>query len=245
MRLISKYTDYYDGIIKSYYDNSGYLFVRDQRDLVIPNCPYFGGNDDFSYKDIRYHIYFNLIGFCGVIYPVIKLSSYSSSMFNQLVDDYFYSAEEFYNFIPVDKLKLVNKRRFFIQSLSDRVESWFSSGIFQRYYMSYEEIFNNPKLLNIFDSEKIAYFYYSTEDNSIRDKGKTFKIYPVLSDLKFYRVYDIHECYQKLEHYLTNELTPPDEINVVISDELKAQSHGFNKYSFRKDPGNKKKKKSK
>ena len=49
------------------------------------------------------------------------------------------------------------------------------------------------------------------------------------------RVFDMHEAFQKLEIYLTNILVKPDEINIHISDELKAQAHGYNKFSFRKD----------
>ena len=66
---------------------------------------------------------------------------------------------------------------------------------------------------------------------------------PNLLLLQFGQMMDAFEAFQKLEFFISNELVPPDMINVPPpSDELKVQSKGFNKWSFRKEPGKKKRK---
>ena len=71
-------------------------------------------------------------------------------------------------------------------------------------------------------------------------------MYPILKNLSFFKMFDAYTCFQKIEHFLTNEIVKPDEISpeiqASITDELKAQAHGYDKWSFRKEPSKKKRK---
>ncbi len=64
---------------------------------------------------------------------------------------------------------------------------------------------------------------------------------PNLSDLNFQKVMNNREAYQEIEMYLSNILVSDKMPENPISDKLKAESHGFDKKSFRKEPSKKKK----
>ena len=72
-------------------------------------------------------------------------------------------------------------------------------------------------------------------------------INPVMSMLGLHKHLDSFEVFKDLERYLANELAPKDlkrDMSVIekaIPDTVKAESHGFNKHSFRKDPSKKSK----
>lgn len=55
-----------------------------------------------------------------------------------------------------------------------------------------------------------------------------------LKKYKFYTVKDVIEAHSEIEMFLSNTLVKRDEIKEV-SDEIKIVSHGFNKWSFRKE----------
>jgi hypothetical protein len=70
-------------------------------------------------------------------------------------------------------------------------------------------------------------------------------INPILDAIDFKKVIDPFSAFVEIERYLTNELAPKDfkrDMSVVeksVSDKIKAESHGFDKYSFRKEPAKK------
>jgi hypothetical protein len=58
---------------------------------------------------------------------------------------------------------------------------------------------------------------------------------PCLKDYEFYRIKDSYTAYQDIGMYVGNQLVDDGDNAWPIDDELKAQSKGFNKHSFRKD----------
>lgn len=67
---------------------------------------------------------------------------------------------------------------------------------------------------------------------------------PILSAIGLQKVLDPFSAFRDIERYLANELTPKDlkrDMSVIeqaIPDKIKAESHGFDKHSFRKEPTN-------
>ena len=57
-----------------------------------------------------------------------------------------------------------------------------------------------------------------------------------LKKLEFGKVMDANQCIQNVETFVSNQLVSDQMPMNPISDKLKAETHGFNKYSFRKDP---------
>ena len=62
-------------------------------------------------------------------------------------------------------------------------------------------------------------------------------------NIEFWKKIDAFDAFKRLEHFLANELVPPDEIKIPEpTDALKVQSHGFNEMSFRKEKTNERRK---
>ena len=61
-----------------------------------------------------------------------------------------------------------------------------------------------------------------------------FTLNPHLAELGFERVIPPFDGYQKLEGYLFNELAEQNGLPIEISDDIRRDNHGFDRYSFRK-----------
>lgn len=89
--------------------------------------------------------------------------------------------------------------------------------------------FNSPVLVfgevmmknTLLKSEPSEYLYANFCEN------------PLLKDYDFARVMDPHTAYQELAMYVGNNLVTQKDPNVDIPDTIRAESHGFDKYSFR------------
>jgi hypothetical protein len=93
-------------------------------------------------------------------------------------------------------------------------------------------------LKNIFNNYKVAYFH--TEIAEYRSKH-SIELYPSLSSLQFYKVFDSFAAYQEIETFLCNVLVEPDNPYIEpIPDVIKTGSKGFDKFSFRKEKSQKK-----
>ena len=62
-----------------------------------------------------------------------------------------------------------------------------------------------------------------------------FTLNPRLAELGFERIVPLFDAYQKLEGYLFNELAEQNDPPVEISDDIRRDSHGFDRHSFRKE----------
>ena len=226
MRLITKIHDYYDGVIRTSVSDKTFTFVRESREIELDT---YLSSHSFQYKNKEYDLDFCLVGFCGEIYPFIKICIINRNMMYSVLS---YSNKFYYDFekFKKDFTFLKNKNTY----IWGEIVTWLTTGIISRYW--------NPNInahdkiwTEIFQKEKVAYFV-STNNYVKKDNGKFLKVflYPELKKYKFYRIFNAYETFQKIEHYLTNELVKPDEINIIIPDKLKVHSHGFDKYSFRK-----------
>jgi hypothetical protein len=71
-------------------------------------------------------------------------------------------------------------------------------------------------------------------------------INPLMSVIELNKVIDPFAAFTDIERFLTNELAPRDVKrdksikDHPVSDKIKAESHGFDKFSFRKEPAKKK-----
>lgn len=53
---------------------------------------------------------------------------------------------------------------------------------------------------------------------------------------QFYRAVDSYSAYQRLAQWVASNHTDPSMPPLAVSDQVRAQQHGFDKYSFRKPP---------
>ena len=242
MRLVTKLHDYYDGPARNTVSDKTHTFVREQYDVenIDTELIRVQVTEDRTY---RYSIYSEIVGFCGEIYPCVRVEKEHKEEYTTKV---FY-AYTWDALIKIVSAKTINtgwtrNRIYVFGSKEATIRKWLEFGRTSMgwYDKTAYEAKNDPKLKKIFADEKIAYFHI----NTITKKGNPMMhVYPVLKDLEFYKLFDPYTCFQTIEYYLTNELVKPDEISQeiqdTITDELKAQAHGYNRFSFRKESSKK------
>lgn len=230
MKLISKFHDYYDTPFRQSAVDPKHLFKRETTEMLIN----FSGSR-YVFRTLKIDStmkYFSAgcIGFCGKLYPFIKYHELGKP------DEYSYSVEELEK--KYSKQLPNPSKSSYYNSLNLR--PWLSNGSIKDWKEEY--ILHNDKiLLNIFDKYKTAYFVIDPTlgDNYAYYKNPKFPIilYPRLKDYQFFKVFDTYQTFQCIEQFLTNNLVKPDMIEIKIPDKLKAESKGFDKWSFRKMSG--------
>jgi len=89
------------------------------------------------------------------------------------------------------------------------------------------EFKNAPELLGLFEQFKTAIFVYQT--------GGTIVINECLNRYNFQKILPPMEAFQELAMYVGARLTKPVIQEPPLSDKVKAEIHGFDKHSFRKE----------
>ena len=97
---------------------------------------------------------------------------------------------------------------------------------------------STDKTINELNIYVMDYAYY-VASNKLR---KHILTYPILGDYDFQRIKDPYTCFQDVTMYLSGVVGNEEKPIEPISDVLKAETHGFNKFSFRKDKNHKKEK---
>lgn len=209
MRIVSKFKDYYDGAGKDFGKDST-CFVRHTEEIN----PDKNITDQISlwrygkYNANRFGIDHGIIGFCGKIYPFIT-NDYNSD-----------TTKACFNIEECQKLN-IDESQYIYEPWSRPNEIWFDQ-------------YKNPNsaIYRIFKQFNTAYFL-------IINSGPAYKYikYPILRQYGFYRIFDTQQAYQEIEMYLGNVLHPRDNPYIApVPDTIKAESHGFDKWSFRKEP---------
>jgi hypothetical protein len=210
MRIHSSFHDYYDSIL-SFGQDPKINYVRKTEDFWVKSFL----DDSISAQSIvknrkeEVNLCLEIIGFCGEIVPIVtngyKYSGYKT----------FYNVESVQKFLGEGKIPYQAK-----EWLTDvrRTGSW----------TPYD--FNAKANVDIFKEYKVPVFHAASDGDGVR-----ITLNPCLKTLEFYRKYAPFEAWQKLSHYVGNVLIEESKPVWPIPDKIKAESHGFNKYSFRKD----------
>lgn len=240
MRLISDIHDYYDSIFRTSVQDKRDTFVRNR--TVIHNKTHSFRSTTCSSTKHSYTLTTGIIGFCGRIYPFIRVWASNLDMDIPSSNCCYYTYEDFIKHnsdIRNGLTKIVNNHWGILNSLKG-IKAWLERGEEQIWSWGKHtsNVLNNPIYLAYFRKHNVAYFSVEDENNN-----QKITLYPVLKDFQFYKVYDVNTTFQMIEIYLHNDLAPRDEVNIPISDILKAETHGFDRFSFRKDPTSKKRRK--
>ena len=252
MRMATKIRDYYDGVIRSTMNDKSFTFVREPREIGMVDFRLPHTIDAETSKD-NITIEFFIVGFCGKIYPGISACRsskfYGYETYIKPVTVYFYDWEEAKKFIPFDRMGSRwdgSRKLFSIGSDKAAIEAWLVHGRSGSSWYRHNtiEAKTDPKITRFFMDERVAYFKVTRESR----RGRIIvDAYPILKDVGFYKVFDSYTGFQQIENFLTNELVKPDEIKQEIqesiTDELKVQAHGYDKWSFRKEPQKKERRK--
>lgn len=205
---------------------------------------------------IRANIDWVVIGFCGKIYPAISfqwsdvengvtINSEISFCYN--IEDLDKTIEKLYSEkrITEERYKKYNKKGG--DKRRNRGWLWRFSGVIETPEFVRTEIEaafkrckeKSDKFEFLFEKERTPVFSIKYFPKSRYGQEVRITYDDCLKDYQFYRVFDAMAAYQEIEMYFGNMCFPEPSINPV-PDVINAESHGFNKFSFRKDPENKK-----
>lgn len=230
MRIISKDKDYYD-CIQSHGQDRSLIYIRNPEKVLFKNkgkggwpFPLFHrGWWQFSF-DIVEHV----IGFCGKIYPMLKISRRWSAQPELRDVTKCFSIEE----IDVFMERNLTPKEFqvYLGKVDQRTLKW------TRTNMPLRKVF-----LQFFvecDIEKNRYYSeYFTERRCpvfVATQGRSTKIVynATLKPYDFVRIFDPYTAFQEISMFLGSMAMPEKEMP-IIPNEIKLRSKGFTDQSFR------------
>jgi hypothetical protein len=224
MRIIDNRNDYYDIGMGLGYDAS-LIYLRSFKEIY-----------HFNNKMSDKHYDPLVVGFCGKLYPAVRLFhtkwDYNTT---KTTSAFCYSLEEADKFAQnnYDSQKMEfyennyhGKRKFF--GGYSRLENFNRCDLVD-YFNQFETIYKDFK--EKFTEYNCPIFVY---DN------KHLYINPILYGYEFYRVFDAYTAWQEVSMYVGGVLLSKTNPIPEVSDEVRLESHGFDKkYSFRKEKSKK------
>jgi hypothetical protein len=242
MYIIAKKKDYYDGVAGTtgidktiVYDRQIIEFEGDDMPDVFKKKSYYTSfrereNNPFyklgnSHIDKEYfklypcHSYF-IIGFCGKLYVGWKLYSLDKN-----TDDY----HNVLTSITYDKdlmIKLFESKTYW-GHFQDNLNH-----VLQFDAMNWFREMNTPCF--VYDQD--YGFDHIDMKHYRRNYNSKFIINPILKDYEFYKVFDTFQTFQEIMMFISGVLGNKEKDIVVVADKYKIEQHGFDKWSFRKEP---------
>jgi hypothetical protein len=214
MRIISKFRDYYDGVMKTGMDREVvYVREREEIDLGREFEIGFSTNRSGSYHKVETLF----LGYCGEIYRVyvIEFSGHPISASWKFVT---YDYEEF---------KEVMMKWGFGSKYEFSEGRWWAGN-----YQKFRD-YDTNRFKDLFHKFQTPLFLI-TNVHSYRAPDKTaLTLGPSLKDLDFQRIKDAYTTYQDIFQFVAGTLNKPENKMVKISDKDKIAKHGFDKWSFR------------
>jgi len=171
-----------------------------------------------EFYDICEHSSPFIIGFCGKLYVGWKL--YSNGK------DLSYGGKELITTITYDDehMKKIVQGNSYTGKFVDNLN----------YVLTYDPI-------NLFRELNTPIFIYDADygrtdiDKYWRNHPKFF-VNPLLKDYKFYKIFDAIQAFQEISMFLGGVLGNKEKEIVNVADKYKIAQHGFDKWSFRKEP---------
>jgi hypothetical protein len=212
MKLISKNFDYYDTSAYTWQDHEADItFQRPDPSDLIPHT--FNIKKSLGISGFCWDLTPKCIVFCGKVYPLLYFRPLPKERLtkSKLPDSpvAFYSFEEFVETFGSIYYNLENVKKFFNADFSSLIQ----------------ELEINSCLYLLWENE--AGYYKRNKDNAY------LTLYPSLKKFQFEKMMDEQTCWQELCMFAPKIFKKPELGEVNCSDVIKAESHGFNKESFR------------
>ena len=242
MYIISKNKDYYDGVAGSTGIDKTIVYERYpvEIDNQIKMPKIFHHKNTWQYRydnqflNIRYseldskkskkynNVHSFIVGFCGKLYLGWK--------FHYTVKADRLGLEKIKTDIVYgyDNAKKYLREKHWKHNLEDDVN----------FIKSYDPI-------NIFREINAPVFIYDNESNlNFSNNGQLLNyglliINPLLKDYEFYKVVDTFQAFQEIQMFLGGVLGRGEKEIIQVADKYKIEQHGFDKWSFRKEPKSK------
>ena len=214
MKIKSNFKDYYDSCQGFGTDDIVYMRYTKQKETILPYR-----SEKLNYLIGSFYFTPFYIGFCGKMYSGLIVEERDNT-YSPINVSYVY------NLSSVDKI---------MESADKYSKSQYHATIIPRYSSksSIKKFFDNNKELK-FDESKTLYTV------SYYDDKETIEYDTKLSDWEFGKVFDSYTAYQEIHSYLNNKAIPIKPIP-QLDDKTMRDIKGFDKYSFKKDPSNRRK----
>lgn len=211
MRIISPFRDFYDVVMRQGMDRD-IVYLREPKDINIKRKYELGYHYMARYSSM--HVHMRLLGYCGQIYHVFEVVRTLTGH-----PDF----SEFY--FTYDAFKAAGYGK------SER--RWWGKSDYEKFVEQ-----DVSSALALFHEHQVPLFLIELS----RDKYKENVIHlnPNLKKLDFQKFKDPYTTYQDIFQYVSGVLNSRENYMVKVSDKVKAEKHGFDKWSFRKLPGGKK-----
>lgn len=239
MRIYSKFNDYYDSI-QAWGQDPNLIYYRQSVSTSIDshtNSSAIFGKDFELYHKMYRGYYRELpssiefekfyIGFCGKIYPMIKIKMYKSYPLVGMVETCVSDTDGlFKHLIATDskRMKPIIERWC---TRSKKIMYGYSKDHFDKWF----ELKGSEKFLQYFIDNKIVCCTVRRVERVVQ-----FVINPRLKELDFVRVYNPFDAYQEISMFLGGVLGNESAPMITIEDKYRIENHGFDKWSFRKMP---------
>lgn len=238
MRIISKFHDYYDSVLK-YGPDDHCVFVRESArldangrlpaDLAFMR-PGLRAVETFTAKRAPLSIVPFVIAFCGKCYPGIRLTSSGLPSGEAAFDECCYDLASYRAHMVALGCSIEPERR------RRRYRHW------RHWHYRTESPTDLQDLTSFFTADRSPAFEALVSRGSAillclsRRHSDDVELYdnPELKTLKFYQVFDAYSAFQELEMYLGGVLAHREAPMPDFDDVLKAQQKGFDKHSFRR-----------
>jgi hypothetical protein len=250
MRIISKFKDYYDSAASLGVEMST-VFTRLSPELVgtvgykdsVPFPEEFTilrkmskhRIQSYSVKDCSLDFCTLYVGFCGKIYPGVRVEIRDSSKLDYplISSKVFYSKDSLEKYIYLNKFDIRTDTHLFRfrMSLEPFKDKHTQDILKEFFHVGYE--FQYP--LKCALEKKWVIFMYESYYTNFSTSREVLIHNPKLSDVEFFKVFDPHTAFQEIEMFISGVLGAPNKEPLLISDKDRIQQHGFDKRSFRKD----------
>lgn len=226
MKIISDRKDYYD-CIQAYGQDRTLVYLRKPEEVYLERgewpFPSMYNPWWFSNTDITQHI----IGFCGKIYPMLEIRGYIR---DTPLGEKCFTIEEIDAFVE----KYASKRQK--DAYNSRGSRWWRG--YGKRRAEFVKLFEDCKkkqesYAEMFQEKHCPIFVATTCG------AKSKIVYnALLRPYNFVRIFDPYTAFQEISMFMGSMAMPEKEMP-IISDELKIYSRGFDKWSFRREPGGK------
>lgn len=243
MLILTKKKDYYDGVAGTTGIDKTIVYDRQIIEVEEKDIPTFfakkryrfGRNDQTPVHNLDYyHIKKELrtvypecssfiVGFCGKLYLGWKLYSEGKVLpygGKELITTFTYDADNMAKLLETetwDGRKFVDDVNLIVNQNAIDLCREFNSPVF------------------IYDGD---YGRTSLSRYCYGNRHPKFIINPLLKEYQFYKVFDAVQAFQEIQMFISGVLGNREKEIVEVADKYKIAQHGFDKWSFRKEPEN-------
>jgi len=235
MLIISKLSDYYDGVVGTIGVDKTIVYKREfvefenekdfPKEFKIEKYGGYGNTyknhftnlNSYQTKSKKYEGYVPfIVGFCGKLYIGWK---------------FYYKKKPKY---PYDYSETIVDITYDLDFVKKHVD-------FKRWNRNLNDDINyvlNYDPINIFRDVKAPVFIYDFDIEYYYGyrSTKRFYINPLLKKYHFYKVLDTYTTFQEIQMFISGVLGTGEKEIIEVDNKHKITQHGFDKWSFRKEP---------